>query len=254
MMNMKHLNMLLAAVLLSFSCSFEAPRGLLEIPAVTADDVLITHSGYVISYNPATKIPNWVAYELTSEEASGTIERGDRGFSMDPDYKRPQAMREDYSKSGWSRGHMAPAADFRWDSDAMDETFYLTNICPQNFTLNAKDWNYLEGRVRSWAGRYGRVWVVTGPIVGTNMYGTIGEHEVVVPDAFFKAVLIFKDGSYRSIAFVMGNDAERYYLRDCAMTVNELEGVTGIDFFPLLDDAVEDDVEAQKNFSDWGIK
>ncbi len=173
---------------------------------------------------------------------------------MDPKYKKTQAMREDYSNSGWSRGHMAPAADFRWDSDAMDETFYLTNICPQNSTLNGKDWNYLEGRVRSWAGKYGRVWVVTGPIVGTNKYGTIGEHNVVVPDSFYKVVLASKDGAYNAIGFVVDNYALRYYLDKCAKTVNEVEKLTGLDFFPNLDDKIEEQVESQKKFSDWGIK
>ncbi|MCQ2143738.1 MAG: DNA/RNA non-specific endonuclease [Bacteroidales bacterium] len=264
---MKRLSILAFAVILAASCNFnipveeivsalaeDSPEGLLELPAVNSGDVVITHSGYALCYNPSTKIPNWVAYELTAKEASGTLERGERSFSMDPKYKKTQAMREDYSNSGWSRGHMAPAADFRWDSDAMDETFYLTNICPQNSTLNGKDWNYLEGRVRSWAGKYGRVWVVTGPIVGTNKYGTIGEHNVVVPDSFYKVVLASKDGAYKAIGFVMDNDAKRYYLDKCAMTVNEVEKLTGLDFFPNLDDKIEEQVESQKKFSDWGIK
>lgn len=229
-------------------------EGLLEIPSITSNDNVITHLGYTLSYNSSTKIPNWVAYELTAKEASGTLERGDRSFSMDPKYNRTQAMREDYSGSGWSRGHMAPAADFRWDSDAMDETFYLTNICPQNSTLNGKDWNYLEKQVRTWAGKYGRVWVVTGPIVGTGKYGKIGDRKVAVPDSFYKVVLAYKNGEYRSIAFVMDNDSKRYYLKDCAKTVNEVEQLTGIDFFPNLDDSVEEQVESQKRFSDWGIR
>lgn len=234
--------------------SSKAADGPLEMPALTSKDELIRHDGYVISYNSRNRIPNWVAYELTADEAHGDEERGDRMFSMDPKYKKKQAMREDYRDSGWTKGHMAPAADFRWDGDAMDETFYLTNVCPQNEYLNANDWEYLERQVRYWAGKFGKVWVVTGPVVGDNRYGTIGDNDVVVPDSFFKAVLACKDGKYRSIAFLMDNDSQRYYLADCSMSVDELEEYTGLDFFPALDDSVEESVEAQYRPGDWGIK
>lgn len=227
--------------------------GLMEMPALTEDDTIIRHSGFVISYNSEWYIPNWVAYELTREELEGDEERGDRMFSMDPSYRKTQSMREDYRDSDWTKGHMAPAADFSWSPDAMDETFYLTNVCPQDKTLNRNDWEYLERQVRNWARKYGKAWVVTGPIVNENKYGTIGERGVVVPDSFFKAVLVQKSGKYRSIAFIMDNDARRYWLNDCAISVNELEDITGIDFFPALDDAVEDSTEAQLRLSDWGI-
>ena len=226
---------------------------LMELPA-DGPGAILRHDGYVISYNPEHLIPNWVAYELTAQELEGEEERGDRMFSMDPSYHRTQAMREDYYNSGWTKGHMAPAADFAWDSDAMDGTFYLTNVCPQNERLNGKDWQYLEKQVRHWARQYGKVWVVTGPIVGENRYGKIGERGVTVPDSFFKAVLVQVKGKYRSIAFIMDNDSQRYYLKDSACSVNELEDLLDMDFFPALDDSVEDSVEGQLRLSDWGIK
>ena len=198
-----------------------------------------------------------MAYEITAEEAGGRRERGGIEFRMDPDLRGvTQAMREDYSGSGWTKGHMMPAADAAFStSDTMAETFYFTNICPQNEVLNAGDWQYLEKRVRSWAKRYGSVWVVTGPIVGKNRYGRIGDRDVVVPDSFYKALLVRRsDGSYSAIAFVMDNDEERYMLRDCCMSVNELETLTGFDFFPGLDDRIEEKVEANVKKSDWGIK
>ena len=227
----------------------------LEIPAATGGRI-VRHGAYVTSYNTETLIPDWVAYELTAEEASGRRDRGGTEFRMDPDLKGvTQAMREDYSGSGWTKGHMMPAADAATTSTTFAETFYFTNICPQNETLNAGDWQYLEKRVRSWAKRYGSVFVVTGPIVGTNKYGTIGERDVVIPDSFYKALLVKReDGSYSAIAFVMDNDDERYMLKDCSMSINDLETLTGIDFFPGLDDRIEEKVEASVKRSDWGIK
>lgn len=235
--------------------SGQEPAGM-EIPAATGGRT-VQHDAYVSSYNTSTLIPDWVAYELTAEEAQGRQERDGIEFRMDPDLKGcTQAMREDYSGSGWTKGHLMPAADAAFSgSSTMAETFYFTNICPQNEVLNAGDWQYLEKRVRSWAGRYGSVWVATGPIVGQNRYGTIGERNVTVPDSFYKALLVRrKDGSYSAIAFVMDNDDERYYLKDCYMSVNELETLTGFDFFPALDDKIEDKVESTVRLSDWGIK
>ena len=227
----------------------------LEIPASTGSGRIVRHGAYVSSYNTSTLIPDWVAYELTAEEAGGRRDREGIEFRMDPDLKGcTQAMREDYSGSGWTKGHLMPAADAATSSSTMEETFYFTNICPQDETLNAGDWQFLEKKVRSWARRYGSVFVVTGPIVGENRYGTIGDRDVTVPDAFYKALLVRrKDGSYSSIAFVMGNDSERYFLKDCNITVDELERLTGFDFFPGLDDRIEEKVESKVKLSDWGI-
>lgn len=237
----------------------------LELPSYTSTATIVNHNAYTASYNRETLIPDWVAYELTSEETQGDLTREGIEFKMDPDLRKgKQAMREDYSNSGWTKGHMMPAADANTQSSTLAETFYFTNICPQDETLNAGDWQFLEKRVRSMARKYGKVWVVTGPLVGRNIYGTIGDRNVTVPDAFFKALLIQKtggkkgvspdDGGYSAIAFVMGNDDARYYLKNCAMSVNDLEEMTGIDFFPALPDEVEETVEGTVVLSDWGIK
>lgn len=230
-----------------------AASGLMELPAIKSTDLILNYTGYVSSYNTTTLIPDWVAYELLPSEMSGEADRNDHVFSMDTKLKKPQAMREDYRDSGWSKGHMAPAHDFSWSDEAMGDTFLFVNCCPQNEYLNGKDWEYLERQVRRWAEDYGRAWVVTGPIIGENKYGTIGDRHVVVPDSFFKAVMVKNKGKYHTIAFIMDNDSTRQYLSDCALTVNELEDLTGIDFFPNLDDSIEDSVEGQKNFSFWGI-
>lgn len=228
-------------------------EGIMELPVINSKDVIIRHKGYTVSYNTDACIPEWVAYELTDDETRGDAEREDAIFQMDPQYRKTQAMREDYSGSGWTKGHMACAGDFHWDKEALDETFYLTNICPQDEELNKGDWNYLEKQIRYWARDNGKVWVVSGPIIGDNIYGTIGDRDVVVPDSFFKAVLLQKKGKYHSIAFVMDNDDKRYFLYDCSMTVNELEDLTGLDFFPELYDSVEESVESKIDYSIWNI-
>ena len=210
---------------------------------------LIQYTGHLVSFNTETLIPNWVYYELVKSETNGDNTREGKNFRKDPDLQRPQAEDDDYRNSGWSRGHMAPAGDFKWSDKAMTETFYFTNCCPQNQSLNAGQWSTLEKKVRNWAKKYGKVLVVTGPIIGENIYGTIGDNNVVVPDAFFKAVV----AGDQSIAFVMYNRPENENMQKCAMTVDELEKLSGYDFFSELDDEFENRVEASYKLSYWGL-
>lgn len=212
------------------------------------DDV-IEYLGYSVSYNKDRKIPNWVSYELLASETDGPYSRKGKNFRQDPSLRLPQAEDNDYRNSGWSRGHMAPAGDFKWSDDAMWDTFYFTNCCPQDQSLNAGQWSTLEKKVRDWANRFGSVRVVTGPLVWENSYGTIGYNKVVVPDAFFKAVL----AGEQSIAFVMYNKSENENMQKCAMSVDQLEELSGIDFFAELDDTLEPQVEAAYNLRNWGL-
>ena len=258
--SLKHL--VLCVILATASLALEAQghRGkdelpldmsLLELPAIQESDIILVYSGFVVKYNPEYLIPDWVAYELTAEEVNGEVPRAS-GFSMDLSYKGNQATREDYSYSGWDKGHMAPSADMKWSQSAMYESFFLTNICPQNHDLNGRDWHALENRVRSWALKYGRVWVVCGPIVDEKQYGTIGERNVQVPDKFFKAILrMDKDGAYLSIAFVFENNSSRQPLKDALITVDGLESLIGYDLFAILDDGVETFVESKLSWTDW---
>ena len=223
---------------------------LLELPAIRSNDVVLVYNGFVVNYNTKWLIPNWVAYELTAEEVAGEVPRA-RSFSMDLDYKDRQAMREDYSNTGWDKGHMAPAGDMKWSQTSMYESFYLTNICPQNHDLNGKDWQTLEKHVRDWAVKYGKVWVVCGPYVYQNQFGTIGDRNVVVPDGFFKAVLRQEGKNYYAIAFVFENTSTRQPVNNAVVSVNDVEALVGFDLFTNLNDKIEDAIETQANWAEW---
>ena len=224
----------------------------LEIPALREIDKVIVYEGFTLSYNSTTLIPNWVAYELTSSEVDGTYPRGN-GFGMDLNYNGKQAMREDYSNSGWDKGHMAPAADMKWSRTAMYESFFLTNICPQDHDLNGNDWLTLEKLVREWAKQFGNVYVICGPIIGNNVYGTIGDNNVVVPDAFFKAILVVQGFHYHAIAFIMQNESVHHRIQEYALTVNDLEAICGLDLFPNIDDSIEEIIESDLYLKFWGL-
>ena len=247
-------------ILLLFSCvatTFAQKINLsnVEIPIVNDNrsNRIITHKGYTVSYNYDWKIPNWVAYELTDWEVEGEVPRYDR---FKPDPMVPQnatATTNDYKYSGFDRGHMAPAADMKWDEQAMKESFYLSNICPQNPNLNGGVWKDLEEQVRDLASQKGRIFVVCGPIVNDTL-NTIGENKVVVPQAFFKVLLQEDGGKIHTIGFVYENVSGRKPMASYAMSVDEVEEITNIDFFCSLPDKIERQTEAVVDFSKWTVK
>ncbi len=224
----------------------------LELPFLcSSSQQIITHFAYTVGYNLDRHIPNWVAYELTAKETIGEETRTNK-FMPDPLVQGNPVVTQDYSNSGYDRGHMAPAADMKWSEQAMRESFYMTNICPQNHSNNAGDWKDLEEMARDLASTYGSIYICCGPIV-TDTSKTIGiTHKIVVPQFFYKVFLRCKaDDSWTSIGFVMPNEAGNRPLMTYIQTVDEVEQLTGIDFFYNLPDDIEDDVESNFNILDW---
>lgn len=209
---------------------------------------IIRHSGYIVSYNPDWLIPNWVAYELTPDEAAGEVPRGKK-FVPDPLVEGRSAVHRDYTNSGYDRGHMAPAADMKWDNEAMRESFYMTNICPQKHALNGGGWKRLEEKLRDWAMRDGALVIVTGPVMGDSM-PTIGEG-VAVPPGFFKVVLAPNAKPMRAIGFLYKNEGGQKVVERQAVSVDSVETVTGFDFFYNLPDDVENEIEKSSNYQLW---
>lgn len=224
---------------------------MLELPASNKNEHVLEYEGFSVSYNHTTLVPNWVAYQLQESELNGAYDARSSNFSRDPNLEGRQASREDYAHSGWDKGHMAPKADMRWSSVTYWQSHYFTNICPQNHTLNAGDWNSLEQKVRGWAKKYGSVWVVCGPIFTNNEFGTIGAAKVHIPDQFFKALLVKSGSDYSAIAFVMPNKAKHHPWKEYACTVDELEEAIGRDLFFQLDDKIEKKVESEVKWMYW---
>lgn len=223
----------------------------IELCKTRPSEEIIFHSAYTVSYNPKTLIANWVAYELTANETDGSWSRKGLRFMPDPDCKSKQADNNDYRNSGYSRGHLAPAGDMKWDSVAMLESFYFTNCIPQDEALNNGSWNQLEMKTRALAKKYGKVYVVCGPVFLDEDTLRIGHNGVAVPDACFKALLIPKDASYSTIAFLMNNGGESRTVKECALTVDEVEALLGLDLFCGLADETEESVECKVVWEDW---
>ena len=222
----------------------------IPLPLQNVSEQILYRKGYVVSYNKDTKIPNWVAWHLTSEQTSGSYKRKGYSFHEDVEVPIPRANNYDYKDSGWSRGHMCPAADNKWNSEAMFETFLYSNVCPQNRNLNSGVWNQIEISCRNWANRYGDIYIVCGPILLNQEHETIGKSKIVVPDAFFKVVLCL-NGNPKGIGFICrntdGNRKKDMYVN----SIYQVERITKIKFFPHLDDNLADKVKNHADLLDW---
>ena len=222
----------------------------IEIPitAKGTPEQILRKTNYTVSFNAKTNIPNWVAWSITADEL---IERESRSNNFQPDPELPAELAvttEDYTGSGYDRGHMCPAADNRYHWRAMDESFYMTNMCPQNHNLNAGVWSTLEQQCRRWAETGTTVYVACGPLLKRTNPQYIGDkHQVRVPEAFFKVVLFgLESGSPQAYGFVFENKAGKKPLTYYARTVDDIEALTGYDFFAPLDDTLEQQIEATK--------
>lgn len=215
---------------------------------------LINHSAYKLSYNKDYKVPNWVFYELLREELNGEAERSNK-FRPDPFISSLEsASLKDYQKSGYDRGHIAPAADFNWNSEAKDESFFLSNMCPQTPSFNRGIWKRLEEQVRDWAARDSAICVVAGPVLpfsAIEEYQSIGTGRVIVPKLFYKVILSAFRNKPCMIGFVMPNDNTIDNLQSFAVSIDSIESLTQIDFFSILPDTLENKLESSFDLNDW---
>lgn len=221
----------------------------IELGLTDSFGIILHRKAYTVSYNQVMRCPNWVAWHLTSDHVDGDVKRLSVYYE-DMDVPMPRATNDDYKGSGWSHGHMCPAGDNKWDEQAMRESNLLTNICPQDGGLNSGVWNKIEQDCRRWAKKYGDVYIVCGPVLLNNEHETIGDNKVVVPEAFFKVVLCLQ-GTPKAIGFIVRNNEGKKNKDQFINTVDDVERITGYDFFPDLPDSTEDLVEAYANIKQW---
>ncbi len=234
---------------------------------------ILERISYISSYNNKTLNPNWVAWHLKSEHTNGPYNRNgvpyyaDDGtvygigkvseetlknsYFVDLESKEPRQRLSDWTREyNMSHGHMCPAADNKWDKAAMNQSFLLTNMCPQDEKLNGAGWARLEDKCRSWAQKYGDIYIVTGPIFNEPISRTIGKSRMAVPDAFFKVILCLQ-GAPKAIGFVYRNDSSSQSYRDNVCSVDKVEDITGFDFFSSLPDNIQDDIEKKADLKKW---
>lgn len=246
------MRMLIILVTLSgLSCTTINPE---YLEVVDRPGQLLGNGYFYISYNPDTKQPNWVAYQLTRDmvEENGDCNENHK-FMVDRSVGGGTPDPKVYKDSDYHRGHMVPRSDMSKDDFACEATFLMSNTCPQYEEFNRFDgiWFALEEQVRDWAGEYEEVYVVCGPTFRNDIIEYIGEDRIPVPDGYFKVV--FAKEPSQTIGFLFDHTDEKVNedLREFVKPVDEIEIITGYDFFSALPDDREKKIEAEVNKDDW---
>ncbi len=232
----------------------------LIVPVISAGDInfipassntaIVRHKYYTLSYIDEHEDAEWVAYKLEGYMTAGMAKRSNK-FTSDPDVPGGSAQPVDYSRSGYDRGHLCPAADMKWSAEATNETFYMSNMSPQEPGFNRGIWKRLEEQVREWAVELKTVYVVTGPILSDGL-PTIGRvNAVSVPRSFYKIILHDGEHGRRAVAFLMPNEASSLPLTEYLVPIDSIETLTHIDFFPSLSAAESRRLEGRVHISHW---
>lgn len=213
---------------------------------------------YCFEYHLGKHHSRWIAFTFDANTCQKHTNRTDL-WAPDPELPQYTDNEMDYRGSGYTRGHLLASADRLFSRQANEQTFYFSNISPQKYSFNTGIWLDLEDKVRNW-GRLSEIrdtlYVVKGGTIDDHQtMGTIGIHKIAVPQYFFMAILAKKGSRYRSIAFLFEHHRSYgdppYQMHQYALSVDELEEKTGIDFFHNLPDEVETLVEQQRNSNDW---
>lgn len=236
----------IALICLALWCGLTAlAQGVTGLPKGGSDSLVRrTHKGYAVAYDTSKLCPVWVAWQLTASRLTKDAERNNK-FKQESDLKHCTATYADYTKSGYDRGHMCPAADNAWSAMAMTESFFTTNICPQLPRLNRGTWKTLEEEMRRKTLAGDTLFIVCGPIFNPKFtHAKIGQNGVSVPESFYKVVYYRHKGKSGAVGFIFSNLQDKS-LEPRHVTVDLVERVTGLDFFPNLPDDEEQQVEGQ---------
>ena len=228
----------------------EPSQGFDYRPSSTTKQI-VNHDFYTLSYNEKYEQAEWVAYELK------------QGYLIKNHFKRPLFIKDpnvgtgsadwkNYKKSGYDKGHLCPAADMEFSKEAFKETFFTSNISPQLHVFNNGVWKRLEEKVRYWAVKYDGIYVVTGGVLNKSLK-TIGKENVAVPQYFYKILMDDMNGKYRMIAFMVPNEKSDKPLYSFVVSVDSIEKITGIDFFPKLDNETEERLEKSSDYKAWSF-
>lgn len=221
------------------------------LPKSTTSQV-VEHSYYTLSYNEQAEQAEWVAYELKKDYVRNSNFK--RPFFIeDPKVITQSADWRNYKKSGYDKGHLCPAADMEFNLDAYNDTFFTSNISPQLHEFNSGIWSRLEQKFRFWAVKHNGLLIITGGVLKGSLK-TIGDEEVVVPNYFYKIALNYSNGNCKMIAFLVPNEKSSKPIFDYVVAVDQIESITGIDFFPKLEDKLESNLEKNVNISSWFAK
>lgn len=235
--------------------AFSQTYSLNKVTATHPNEItFVKHAFYEIGFNTKYKLPAWTFYSLTKEHlALANLERKG-SFVKDPLLNSLQAKSNDYSASGFDKGHLVPCEDMSFSEHAMQETFYYSNCAPQTTELNRGEWKMLEELGRNWGKEYGEVIVISGPVFEINL-PKLGEGKIPIPNLFYKIIIRHQEQTYKAISFILPNVSTPINgLQNYICTIDSVEKITSLDFFSDLPDNLEEQFESVTNTKDWNFE
>ena len=233
------------------------------LPKLELNDTLIEHKAYCLVYSEENEQAKWVSHIISVDIVNGRFGRSN-DFRIDPLIKTGSSEEADYFNKilqpdgtydydgfGYDRGHLAPSADFRWSQIALSESYFYSNMSPQRPQFNRDGWADLEDLMRAYVfEKKNSLFVVTGPVLTDSMKVLRRSvNDITIPEFYFKVAYDAKNKT--GIGFLLPNEAIKYPIEYYAKTIDEIEDITGIDFFASLPESLENVVESQKNIDWW---
>lgn len=219
----------------------------------SCQDKTLSHTHYNFCYNSHYRLSRWTSYSLDTEMLAGDIPRSNK-FKKDPLLLNENEITypDDYKNTKMDRGHLVPAADMRMDTNSMHESFYMTNIAPQEPGFNRGIWKRVENQVRRLVNLEEKLIIISGPIFEFKKSIESSKH-LYIPQYFYK--IIFKNDPLhpKMIAFLMKNEKNNKHIEEFVVSVDEIEKRTGIDFFTNLDDKIEANLESTIDPWNWQL-
>ncbi|MFO7659027.1 MAG: DNA/RNA non-specific endonuclease [Bacteroidales bacterium] len=220
----------------------------LALPALRPREELVKHKHYTLAFVEGYELASWVAYQLTPVQLTSSVEIKKK-FLEDPKVSTGSATKKDYKDASYLPGQLVPAEDMMFSEEAVMETFYYSNTVPMKQAFYNYTWKKTEKLIREWAKETDTLYIVAGPVLADAPFPTFGENKVSIPSRFYKVVLDLKAG--KGFGFVIKSSLSTGVLKPTAMSIDEVEKITGIDFFSSLPDEEEDKIESEFNLSDW---
>lgn len=217
------------------------------VPVTT--DLCISREGFALGYSHKYRQAIWVSYILTKDNLEKEQVKRRNRFRPDPAITHQPVQPKDYTRTGYDRGHLAPAADMTYTYNTMLHSFFMSNISPQIPGCNRGIWKRVEMQTRKWALQEGRLYIITGPIFkgGEKL---LGKTNIPIPTAFYKIVLDLTP-PVKMIAFIVPNQTTKKRVPSFVVPVDEVEAITGYDFFNTMDEQLEERLEKEADFSAW---
>jgi endonuclease G len=235
-----------------------------DLPTVNEGEELICHKAFCLVYSEDNEVAKWVAHIISHDIVDGAVSRTNdfrvdslisTGSSEEIDYfikTKKDDGSYDYDGFGYDRGHLAPSADFRWSEIALSESYFYSNMTPQLPEFNREIWADIEGFLRAhiYNNPTKDLYVVTGPVLNDNLpKQERSKNQVSIPKYYFKVAVDYEEN--KGIAFLISQEKTDYPIESYVVTIDSVESITGIDFYPNLSEDQEKKIESSSDISDW---